>query len=1377
MNEHADLERERFNPEIAERLEALRKRFQIDWESGRQLVIEEYLSEIAIEHRPALRAELVALECALGGRAAESELDPMNSQLSAPAMIAAFSPSSIMAPPDPKSATPPTIAVDSAADSPRGSDKGARLDAEPTIDLTPLAHEMPTAAAPGEAKRKRARAAEPSFVRRFGDYEIIREIARGGMGVVFKARQVSLNRIVALKMILAGHLADGKDVRRFQTEAEAAAHLDHPGIVPVYEVGQHDGQHYFSMGFVDGQSLAQRLARGPFPSRDSAELMARVSDAIAYAHERGVIHRDLKPANILLDVDGYPRVTDFGLAKKIEDPSGITGTGTALGTPSYMPPEQARGRHEDVGPSADVYALGATLYRLLTGRPPFQAATPAQTVFQVISTEAVTPRRLNPAVDRDLETICMKCLQKDPPRRYTSAAALAADLRRYLAGEPILARPIANWERAMKWARRRPAIAALASALTLVTVGAFIVMAALWNRAERSARAARTNERIANDRALDLRRQVYVSQVNLAYEECQSNNVGRARELLESCPGDLRGWEWSFVNRQCHLDLHTFRETAPAVNDVDWSPDGRLVASGTGALLPNQDGVTGELVVRDADSGKEVFTRRGLRGGIRALEFSPDGRRIAIAYARQLAVWDLDTGKERFNITGPGALPIENLAFSPDGQRVIASYGSFNQGGVGLAQIVDASSGAQIGETIAGHENGVWGVAYSPDCRQVALTSADLIEIWDVGTRQSINSLRGHSGFIYAVTYSPDGKFLASGGMDTSVKLWNRATGQLVRSFLGHEGSVREVRFSRDSLQIASASEDKSIKIWSVSSDRERATLVGHEHFVHSVCFSPDGHRVASGSLDQTTKLWFAAPSLQLTFHGHDGWVNNVAFGPHGNRVATGSYAFATGNFLQIWDPITGERIQTFPAVTIPVQSLAFSPDGGRVATIGVDESVRAWDSSTGQRLMTFREPGAKASVPIRSQSQRRTWVKQLQLGYGAIAYAPDGRSVAISDGHTTITIHDARTGQLMRSLEGHSQRVVALAFSPDGREIASGGEDRTIRIWEVASGRVIHTLSAHTAPVYGLAFSPDGRTLASVGGDFQKFGSSGEAFLWSSVTGRLKSRLRGHTEVVSGAAFSPDGRRLATASLDRTIKLWDTSSGQEVFTLRGHANGVICVAFSSDGQRIVSGSTDETAKVWDTSEPSAEQLLRRVASDLVIGLYQTHLLKTGVIEQIRRDPKLDESLRRLALELARRSTEDPNLLNDTSWYLARDPKRGHQDYLRAARYAEVACALAPDDSSFLDTRGAARYRAGRFREALVDLGRSPGSATTGAQSALPARLAFLAMAERQLGQRDLARRTLAQLRAAMRTPPWSSDAESKALFVEAAALIGEGVD
>ena len=353
-------------------------------------------------------------------------------------------------------------------------------------------HEQPTTA-PGLAGREPPATDADSNVARvryFGDYEITRELARGGMGVVFLALQKSLNRPVALKMILAGQLADEIDVKRFHTEAEAAAGLDHPGIVPIYEVGQHEGQHYFSMGFVEGQSLAQRLADGPLPPGEATTLLLKVADAIAYAHERGVIHRDLKPGNILLDRGGNPRVTDFGLAKKVAGDSGLTASGQIMGTPSYMPPEQAGGNRADVGPAADVYALGATLYSLLTGRPPFQAASAMDTVIQVIGEEPVSPRRLNPGITRDLETICLKCLEKSPARRYATARALADELRRYLNGEPIQARPVRLPERAWRWSKRNPLAASLLTVVAILTAAGTATITGLWLRAESLRQAA-----------------------------------------------------------------------------------------------------------------------------------------------------------------------------------------------------------------------------------------------------------------------------------------------------------------------------------------------------------------------------------------------------------------------------------------------------------------------------------------------------------------------------------------------------------------------------------------------------------------------------------------------------------------------------------------------------------------------------------------------------------------------------------------------------------------------------------------------------------------------------------------------------------------------
>lgn len=322
-----------------------------------------------------------------------------------------------------------------AAETPRGSTEQAatfaRQEDVPTLAVEP-AGASPLASAPAVSPRSLA-------ARRFGDYELLGEVARGGMGVVYKARQVSLDRIVAVKMVLAGQLAGEQDIRRFRAEAEAAARLDHPGIVPIYEVGECDGQHFFSMVYVPGESLAERLVRGPLPERDAADLVRQTSLAVQYAHERGVIHRDLKPGNILLDEVGRPRLTDFGLSKRLDRDQQLTATGQALGTPSFMPPEQADAKNSPLGPAADVYSLGAVLYALVTGRPPFLCVNPLDTIMQVLETEPARPRQLNKAIHQDLEAICLKCLQKNPAARYASARELAQDLARFLAGEPVAA--------------------------------------------------------------------------------------------------------------------------------------------------------------------------------------------------------------------------------------------------------------------------------------------------------------------------------------------------------------------------------------------------------------------------------------------------------------------------------------------------------------------------------------------------------------------------------------------------------------------------------------------------------------------------------------------------------------------------------------------------------------------------------------------------------------------------------------------------------------------------------------------------------------------------------------------------------------------------
>jgi Protein kinase domain len=434
--------------DLARRIDEVCRCFEADRRAGRRPRVEDYLAEVSDEGRAALRAELEALEREL--RQTDEMIAPSQSGPIAEAPTI-----------DP--ASPPTAPIPSLPAS-------AVHEWATVPPREPATVDLGSSAPPPDAP-------EPPRVRYFGDYEIARELARGGMGVVFLARQISLNRPVALKMILAGQLADEADIRRFHIEAEAAANLDHPGIVPIYEVGQHEGQHYFSMGFIEGESLARRLAAGPLGSREAAALFHDVAEAVDYAHKRGVIHRDIKPANILLDRDGSPRVTDFGLAKRLEGDSGLTGSGQIMGTPSYMAPEQAAASKQ-LTTAVDVYGVGAALYEALTGRPPFRGQSPLDTLMEVLEKPAPPPRSLVPGVDRGLELICLKCLEKDPARRYATATALADDLRRWLHDDPLSVRPPRLWEQAGRWLWRNAVATAVVLAIGMIWGMAVGVLAA-----------------------------------------------------------------------------------------------------------------------------------------------------------------------------------------------------------------------------------------------------------------------------------------------------------------------------------------------------------------------------------------------------------------------------------------------------------------------------------------------------------------------------------------------------------------------------------------------------------------------------------------------------------------------------------------------------------------------------------------------------------------------------------------------------------------------------------------------------------------------------------------------------------------------------------
>ncbi len=1002
-------------------------------------------------------------------------------------------------------------------------------------------------------------AAGASLPRSFGDYELIEEIARGGMGVVYRARQRSLNRRVAVKLLHFGPQASPEQVRRFRTEATAAASLQHPNIVAIHEVGVQQGEQYLVMDLVDGPNLARFAKDQPLPPTRAADYLETVARAIHYAHERGILHRDLKPSNVLIGTDGQPRVTDFGLAKRMGGDSSLTLSGQVLGSPSYMPPEQAGTGRGKVGRHSDVYALGAMLYHALVGRPPFVGEGLNQTLDQVFHHEPVPPRVLNPAVPRDLETICLKCLEKEPARRYPTAQALASDLGRFLRDEPVVARPLGPTGKLRRWAQRKPALATLIVSLHLVGAVGLTGILWQWRRAEGS--------------GVELRQSLYAADMRNAQQALAEHHLGRAIELRDrhrpkSGEHDLRGWEWRYLWKQCQPDaaMALFCDRPSGIASLAVSPDGRWLAVG--------EEVGGQVSVWDLQTRSEVASFQ-TGAGSALVAFSPrepllamvNGRGVSGFFAPNLQstvhLWNASARETvaKFPLGGACRRPIH---FSGDGQSLLTSLNIQAIGNpICFWRYPEGQKQASYLVPMGGGNDGpVWPSAVARDMSVLAcgvpgrnLCVVDWASLTNRWSRPTVDE-------VVAVAFSADGKILASSsGLGYSaISLWDVGSGRELRRLEGHRGWVSALVFWPDGKRLASSSGDQTIRLWDLTDldnvPAERV-LVGQQSELWNLVLLPDGRTLASGGKDGSVYLWDTAA-----------------------------------------EPRGPDRVELAPRLS----AWGFTPDSRVVRTVSLEGEVARWQGTE------FEDKDVVMTVP-------RHWAARLSPDARLLAIVMRAGPIQVWDLEQRTLVHERRfrdgghAGRPLRFMAGGTKLLIAFvnsdlvqewdlttesqpaswrsvanrgAFSPDEQRCLVFRPNGGTALRDLARGRETE-LALELALPSEAAFSPDGRILAA--------GSwLGWVKLWDAVSWKELGTLRGFLQGVHSVTFSPDGRRLvAGGNGQEAIKVWATDGYQELFTLKGEGSAFVDPAFSPDGNLLGAMNWDGRLHLWRA--PSREEI------------------------------------------------------------------------------------------------------------------------------------------------------------------------------------------